>query len=90
MAHLPVRDVEPGARQLPRHVFDRSSGDEHLLSGLDQAGECVAAARVELGEYVVEDEHRLVAVGPEQVVGGQSQGEGERPRLPVTGEAARR
>ena len=46
-------------------------------------GELLAALGVELGEHVVEDQDRVVAVGAQQVVRRQPQRERERPRLPV-------
>ena len=43
--------------------------------------------RVELGEHVVQDEDRVVAVTAQQVVGGQAQGQGVGPGLAVGGVA---
>ena len=39
-------------------------GDQHLLGRGHQLGQPLATRRVELGEDVVEDQHRLAAVGP--------------------------
>ncbi len=49
-----------------------------------------AAVAVELGEDVVEDQDRVVAVGAQQVVGRQPQRQRERPGLAVAGVAADR
>ena len=62
-------------------------GDQHLLGAGDQLGQLLAALGVELGEDVVEDQDRVVAVGAQQVVGRQPQRERERPGLAVAGVA---
>ena len=75
----------PGQRR--GHVGADRRGDQHLLGAGDQLGELGAALGVELGEDVVEDQDRVVAVGAQQVVRRQPQRERERPRLPVRGVA---
>ena len=81
--HLPVDDVDPRARQRRGHVLRDRRGDQHLLGAGDQLGQPLAALGVELGEDVVEDQDRVVAVGAQQVVGRQPQRERERPGLAV-------
>ena len=85
--HLAARDVEAGAGQRRGHVGGDRRGDQHLLGAGDQLGQLVAALGVELGEHVVEDQDRVVAVGAQQVVRRQPQRERERPRLAVAGVA---
>ena len=43
-----------------RDVVVDGRGDQHLLAGRDQLGEPLAAARVQLGEDVVQDENGWV------------------------------
>ena len=63
---------------------DRSR-DQHLLGPGHELRELGPALGVELGEDVVEDQDRVVAIGPEQVVRREPQGQREGPRLPVRG-----
>ena len=67
------------------HVLGHRRGDQHLLGAGNEVGELGPAFAVELGEDVVEDQDRVVAVGAEQVVRRQPQRERERPGLPVGG-----
>ena len=73
------RRAAPPAR--PRH----RAGHQQLLGAADQLGQPVPAAGVQLGEDVVEDQHRLDAVGAQQVVRGQPQRQREGPGLAVAG-----
>ena len=82
-AHLPVRHLEAHAGQLLGYVGRDGRGDQHLLGAGHQLRELRAALGVELGEDVVEDQDRVVAVGPHQVVRRQPQRERERPGLAV-------
>ena len=77
-----------GAGQDVRDVGGHRGGDQDLLGVGDQAGQPVPAARVELGEHVVQDQHRVLATLPQQVEAGQPQRERERPGLAVAGVAA--
>ena len=63
-ADLPVGHGEPPAAQRLRDVVGHRRGDQHLLGVGDQLGELRAPAGVELGEDVVEDQDRVVAVRP--------------------------
>ena len=82
-ASTSTRTPLQGRRDILRH----RGGDEHLLGRGDQLGEPLAAVDVELGEHVVEDQHRLAAVAGEQVVGRQPQRQREGPGLAVAGVA---
>ena len=66
--HLPVSDqvADPGQR-LGDVGGDRRR-DQHLLGAGHEVGELVAPLGVELGEDVVEDQDRVVALGTQQVV----------------------
>ena len=86
--HPPVTDPEAGAGELLGHVVVDRRGHQHLLGAGDQLGQLGATLDVELGEHVVEDQDRVVAVGAQQVVGRQPQRQRERPRLAVAGVAA--
>ena len=68
-------------------------GDEDLLGAGDELGQPLAPRRVELGEHVVEHQHRLGAgavVRTQQVVRREPQRERERPRLAVARVTLRR
>ena len=83
----PVGDRVAGAAQRLGHVVGDRGRDQHLLGAADQLGELLAAAGVELGEDVVEDQDRVVARAPQQVVRRQPERQRERPRLAVAGVA---
>ena len=51
----------PARRPAPRARRRHGRGDQHLLGTGDQLGEPLAPAVVELGEHVVEHQHRLAA-----------------------------
>ena len=70
------------------HVGGHGRGDQHLLGAGDEVGEPFPAVGVELGEHVVEDQDRVVALGAQQVVRRQPQRERVRPGLAVAGVAA--
>ena len=88
-AHRPPRVT---SKRPPASSAGTSSGTAAVTStcsaGGDHLGQPAPAPVVQLGEDVVQDQHRLVAVGPQQVVGGQPEGQRERPRLAVAGVAA--
>src|SRR4051794_7295296 len=86
----PTFDVVPRTGQCRRHVAGVRRGDQHLLGGGDELGQLVPPDVVELGEDVVEDEHRLAAVGAQEVIGREAESQRERPRLAVTGVTLRR
>jgi hypothetical protein len=79
-----------GAGEEAGDIFRDGGGDQDLLGFRHEGGKAVPAARVELGEDVIEDQHRVLAAGPEQVEAGQAERERERPGLAVAGVAARR
>src|SRR5689334_11509517 len=79
----PFTDLEARPAELSGHVSADGSGHEHLLGRRDQLGEPVPALGVELGEHIVEDQHRFTPVRTEQFVRRQPQRERERPRLTV-------
>ena len=83
--HLAVADQVAHPGQGGRHVGGDRRGDQHLLGAGDEVGELRAALGVELGEDVVEDQDRVVAVRAQQVVRRQAQRQRERPGLPVRG-----
>ena len=62
-----------------RHVGADRGRDQHLLGVGDQRRELCAPFGVELGEHVVQDQDRVVAVGAQQVVRREPQRERERP-----------
>ena len=66
--------VVEGGGQVAR---DRA-GHDNLFSLGGQGGQARPARGVELGEDVIEDEDRGVAVVAEQLEGAQAQGEGDR------------
>ena len=55
------------------------AGDDDLFGLRGQGREAFTARGVELGEDVVEDEDRGVAVVAEQIEGAEAQREGDRP-----------
>ena len=63
---------------------------QHLLGVGYQLGEPLPAVAVELGEDIVEHQHRVLAASAQQLVSGEPQGEGHRPGLAVAGVAAGR
>ncbi len=69
-----------GVRPATRHVGRHRRGDQYLLGVRDHGGQPRAAYLVQLGEHVVEDQHRLDTVGAQQPVGPQPQRQRERPR----------
>ncbi len=79
----------PTLYRAPVSVAGTSAGTAavtmHLLGAGHQAGQPVPAARVQLGEHVVQDQHRVLAVRAQQFVGGQPQGQRQRPGLAVAG-----
>src|SRR5260370_1095719 len=60
--HPPVADRKPRAGQPARHVGRGRRRDQRLLGGDGKLGQPVPAAGVELGEHVVEQQHRILAV----------------------------
>src|SRR5690625_1595878 len=82
---LPVGDGEASTGELGGDVLGHGRGDEDLFGVPDHPGEPLAPTYVELGEHVIEDEHRVLVVLPQHLVGSQPQREGEGPRLPVAG-----
>jgi hypothetical protein len=58
----------------------------NLLRGARHVGNGTSPGRVELGEDVVEQQHRICAVGTQEFIGGQSQGQRHRPRFAMGGE----
>ena len=60
---LGAHDVDPGAGQQLRHVAGHGGGHEHLLGAGDHRRQPAPAVVVELGEDVVEHQHRLAAGG---------------------------
>ena len=75
----------------PRSASGTSSATAAVTStcsaSATSSASCAAPLGVELGEHVVEDQHRVVAVGAQQVVGRQPQRQRERPGLAVAGVA---
>src|SRR5215472_9250466 len=89
-ADLPVVDVEAAAGQRIGDVGGDSRGDDRLLGLSGDEGELVTSASVQLGEHVVENQHRLEPVVAQQLVPAQPQCHRRRPRLTVAGVAAHR
>src|SRR5690242_6335443 len=83
-------DGEPRAVEHRRDVGGHRRGDQDLFGPGHQRGQPVPAPGVELGEHVVEDQHRVLAALAEQREAGQPQRERQRPGLPVAGVAAGR
>ena len=52
-------------------------------------GQRPPARGVQFGEYVVEQQHRIAALGAQQLVGRQPQRQRHRPRFPMAGKAFR-
>ena len=59
------------AMQRGRNVLGDSARHQHLSRGGDQVGEALAAAAVEFGEDVIEDEYGFDPVAAQQLVRGQ-------------------
>ena len=76
------------AGEQPRYVLGDRGGDQDLLRARDQRGEPFPAADVELGEHVVQYQHRILAARAEQVEAGEAERERQRPGLAVAGVAA--
>ena len=73
------------------HVRPDRGRDEHLLAVGDEGRQPLTAPGVELGEDVVEDEHRVVAeVTAQEAVCRELESQREAPRLAVAGIALRR
>ena len=75
--HGPVGDEETDTLQGRGHVRGDRGRDQHLLGPGDELRQLLATVGVELGEDVVEDQDRVVAVGAQQVVRRQAQRERE-------------
>ena len=75
----------------PESSWGTSSGTAAVMRTCsavrDELGQAAPPLSVELGENVVEDQHRVVAVGAEQFEAGEPQRERERPGLAVAGVA---
>ena len=87
----PTDKIWPRKRR--RHISCHRGRDEHLLGRRQQLGEPLAAGGVELGEHVVEQQHRLAAAVltlPQELVGRQPQRQRQRPRLALAGVATGR
>ena len=74
---------KPDAAEVGGHVVRDRGGDQNLLRARGHPRQRSTAPVVQLGEHVVEDQHRFDAVRAQQPVGGQPQREGQRPRLAV-------
>src|SRR5659263_568764 len=62
--HLATHDVDACAGELLGHVARDRRGDDHLPCRGDELGKTVATPHVELGEHVVEDQHRFAVLTP--------------------------
>ena len=87
---VPPRTSKWTPHEDARDVFRYRGGDQDLLGGGDEGGEAVAAARVELGEHVVEYQDRVPAACPGAGSCWRGGGERARPRLAGAGVAAGR
>ena len=85
-----VAHLDPRAAQFRRHVVDHRRGDQRLLGRAGHRGQGRPAFGVEGGEDVVQDQDGVLALGPQERERRELQRQGERPRLPVAGEALRR
>ena len=72
--HL-VAALRPNVENSYAAVAGDGRGDQHLLGRADQGGEPVPAARVQLGEHVVQDQHRVLAARAQQVEAGEAERE---------------
>src|SRR5262249_10916997 len=66
-APLPLVHVETGPVEALRNVGRHRGGDQHLLGSAGGRGQLLAARDIQLGEHVVQDEHRLHAFGAQQL-----------------------
>ena len=64
--HPSSLDPEASSEQCLRYIIGHGSRDEHLLGVAHQRSELLAPTLVELGEHVVEDQHRVVALLPQE------------------------
>src|SRR3954469_7833943 len=78
-----IRHHEPGPGQLAGHVFVDRGGHQHLFGARGHLGQPGPALAVQLGEHVVEQQHRLTRLRAQQLVAAEAEGQRERPRLAV-------
>ena len=64
--HLPGVNGKPDAGQRRRNVIGHRRRHDHLLGTDHHIGQAVPARGVELCEHVIEDQHRVIAVGAQQ------------------------
>ena len=100
LGHSITSEIRPRRRRACRSRFVRASQSPGMSSATAAVTKTCSAdsatlasacrrARVQFGEHVVEQQHRIAAVGTQQLVGRQPQRQRHRPRLPVAGKAFR-
>ena len=83
----PGRHLEPGPLQGGRHVGGDRAGHDDLAGAGESSRQPLAPAGVQLGEDVVEHQHRIDAIGAQQFVAGQPERQRVGPGLAVAGVA---
>ena len=77
------------ASQSAWDVVGDGGGHQYLLRRGGDLGQRPAPRGVQFGEHVVEQQHRVTSVGPQQLVGRQPQGKRHRPRFSMACKAFR-
>ena len=78
-------ELNPGRANRVRLNRAPLTRPREVLGVRHQGGEPVPATRVQLGEHVVKDQHRVLPPGSQQVEAGQPQRQRQRPGLAVAG-----